>query len=156
MKRISFFLLLGLFLISQCTSLKLVSDYNTENIPSGANYVRLSSDVPADSLFNIIINTLYFEGYGIHHSDSKILSITTEDRHLGESTYLKMRIIIQKNENKSIVLINGDCNIGGESEGSQWLEAEWGSPMNINHTGFAGIINFANKIPHTNIEYLIR
>jgi len=164
MKQMLFFLLLGLFLIIGCTMNNLVSDYDVTNIPGGANYVKLESDIQADSLYNIIINTLYFEGYGVQHSDSKILSITTDDKHLGESVHLKMRIIIQKNGSKSTVLINGDCRkgqvssviFGVESQGSQWLEAKWGSPMFINRTGFAGIINFANKIPHTKIEYFIR
>jgi len=137
-----------------CTISKLVSECNAYNIPSGANCVKIYSDIQPDSLYDILIETLYFEGCGIQHSSEKNYSITTDSKNLGESTYLRMRIIISEHENHSIVTINGDCS--NRSQGSQWLEAKWGSPMFINRPGFAGIIIFAHKIPHSKIEYIVR
>lgn len=165
MKKHILFLVLSILVIGCSPSYQSILPKETQLlIPTGANKVILYSNVPSDSLFNEVLNTLINENIRIVNENKDIGYISTEGKHVGGGTLLRMNIRIYKNSNISNLSSSAEWMADAETMSTvnavfgTNLQQEWkpASRENVGKPDYAyeKMIEIIEKIPHSKIDFI--
>lgn len=165
MKKYLLLFIISVLLIGCSPSYQSILSKETQSlIPPGANKVILYSDFSSDSLFNVVLNILINENIRIVNENKDIGYISTEGKHVGSGTLLRMNIRIYKNSNKSNLSSSAEWMADAETMSTvnaifgTSLKREW-KPASIENVGkpdyaYERMIEIIQKIPHTKIEFI--
>jgi hypothetical protein len=169
MKKLRFigvFTLFG-FMMAGCDSVSLVSrDLKTDylkKIPHLANRIYVTTQsVPADDMFDELLNILLSENYMTVIVDKERHYITTETKDVGHSTLQRMTFSIQEKGNDSQLTITTEWKSGAKALGfafpvtgfslqENWSPTRW--EKNRLGIAFAGSAAIANEFKDSSVSY---
>lgn len=165
MKKYLILLLISILFASCSPSYQSILPKETQSlIPPNANKVILYSDFSSDSLFNEALNVLINENIRIVNENKELGYISTEGKHIGEGTLLRMNIRITKIKDVSTLSSSSEWMADAETMSTvnaifgTSLQQEWkpASREDIGKTDYAyeKMIEIIQKIPHTKIEFV--
>jgi hypothetical protein len=90
-----FFCLTILFVVASCASPQyIVGKEEFKKIPKGSRRVIVSTDYPADSLFNVVARILAKDAWPVQ-SDRTAMQITSLGRSIGSGTFMRPNVFIE-------------------------------------------------------------
>lgn len=131
-----FFLLISLF-CSACVSQKFIPKEETKLIPKGSQIIELKSDAEPKEIYKTVYSLLLENGFRIEKENIDMLTISTEGKDVGQSTFGRIYIIIKKDTNGSILTLRPEWKPGADAQMmasamtklnvyTEWAPAKWG------------------------------
>jgi len=136
-----------LFVLTACASSSVVIDPGIANqIPKNSTKVIVSTNLPADSLYQKAYQTLALDGYSIKHSSDKMRQITTGKKEINSFVgSIMLNVLIIKDKTGSKAIYSGqwvDPNISNDLSTCKWTGMK-GSPY---QQSFAYMVKEADQL----------
>jgi hypothetical protein len=147
-----------------CASHGLQMDVPEDNIPEDAEIAVVTTNMPSDSLFDVVIDSLKRGGYMIDQNNRKLQAITTISRNIGNKIQMRMSFLIESiNQTSSRITVRAEWrkNLKVEREKMEevenpeaigWKVASWSEPR-ASRRAFAHMIRFIHRLPNDRISF---
>lgn len=153
------------FLFTSCvTTSNIPTDVSSE-IPDDANVIELYSNESPSDFYKTIYRHLASEGFSFAQENADMGTFSTEFKHIGQDTVLKISTFIEESDNGSIAKLRGSWGVtasmglgitavtGGNLGGTSAEEANWGKSGRYK-VAFGEMAVIAKEIEHDQLEYL--
>lgn len=149
------FLLLSTLFFAGCFYSSMIPKETRRKIPSDANQVILTFDIPKDSVFVIVSNLLLDENYRIYNSDRQIAYINTDSKYMEKDITTRLNIKISGEAKSSEVICNSEWMSNSQSavEGPRWYQ----SSMNLGGYftySYENMVLIMEKLPYKEIKFV--
>jgi hypothetical protein len=141
-----------------------LSPETQEQIPDGANVIRLTSDRAPSEYYDALYQELARKGYEITQSDEEQNTLSTAPKASGQETTLALRLFVDEREGGSVALLRGRWGVSGSMAAGMGAAVGAGMDKNIgepavwkqrNRAGvaFGQLVKTAQDLPHQQISY---
>jgi hypothetical protein len=143
-----------------------LSPETQEQIPDGANVIRLTSDRAPSEYYDALYQELARKGYEITQSDEEQNTLSTAPKTSGQETTLALRLFIDERDSEggSLALLRGRWGVSGSMAAGMGAAFGAGMDKNMgepavwkqNHragVAFGQLVKTAQDLPHQQISY---
>lgn len=153
-----FFLTLPLF-FSSCVSQKFIPKEETRLIPTGSQIIEIKTETEPKEIYKTVYSLLIENGFRVDKENADMLTLSTEGKDLGQSTFGRIYITIKKDNNGSLLTLRPDWKPGAEAQMmasamtnlnvyTEWTPAKWGVSGRPELV-FSYFVSFAKKISNS-------
>lgn len=158
-----YLLILTVIIIVSCVSINnYCPEEITENIPKGASKIIVTSELSKAELYNQVLIELTRDEVPFHAMNQEMFIVNTDYKFINSGTFIKMNILVEEKESYSKATMIGSWTYGQQNaetissimlNNKSWFTVKWGSPFEKQSIAMAYIVNLANKLNHTTINY---
>ncbi len=150
----TFFVLLFSVVFMKCSYESILPKETQDLIPSDANKVVLSTEIPDDSLYILVSKLLVNNNFRIVNSDKEIGYINTDGKHLGDGIIMRLNIQIGKDGELSKLVSTADWAVDLISFGNSQSIWKQASKEDIDKSNFVydKMVLLIQEIPHKEIH----
>lgn len=140
-----------------CVSQDFVPADQAVRIPANADKVVAYSAQPPQDLYAALYKTLILDGHRISSENKDMMMLSTEGKDIGESTTVRLTVVVEKTDAGSKATIKGDWRLGqmgqmwvnsalGVSTNADWMAVIWKASEPRNKRAFAYMTGVAKKV----------